>query len=430
MTPQTLSLMGMPYFPGIAVGTLHKGIDKVAANTIVLITHDEIKAVSDLPAGFIIIEGAPFSHTLISLFAHAVPTVLISQQQADGLKEGMRILVDGVTGEITDKCELDSVTHQTPPCLTAGAEVFTADHVTVNLCASVRNTRAAQQAVSVGAKSIGLVRTEFILPEDNRIPDLAYYQRSFRELCLAASPLSLTFRLLDLSVDKVPAWISADTLGGALGLQGARLYGIEPVRGVVNAQLTAISELIHDFNLCLLVPYLVRYEELNYWIGQIQLQLPPSVPIGAMVETPASALDIKNWLTSADFVAIGCNDLMQCLFAANRDQSELRYYLDPYAPFLFRFFRQTAQAAGDWLDKVQLCGLLPQIRGVIPVLLGLGYRTFSVDAAFIPYLAQTVKTTRTADAKSVATQVCAAKKSSEVLEILQLPREEHTPFLM
>lgn len=430
MKPQTLSLMGMPYFPGIAVGTLHKGINRVATDCIALISQDEIKTISNLPAGFIVIEGAPFSHTLISLLAHAVPTILISQQQARELREGMGVLIDGVTGEITDQYDLDSVAHQKLPSLTAGTEVLTADNVEVRLCASVRNITAAQRAVSVGAKAIGLIRTEFIVPVDNRIPDLAYYSNSFRELCSAASPLSLTFRLLDLSADKIPPWLPEEALGGELGLQGVRLYGMDPVSGVVNAQLAAISELTNDFNLSILVPYLVRYEELNYWIEQIQQQLPPSVPIGAMAETPASALDIDNWLTAADFVAIGCNDLMQCLFAANRDHSDLRYYLDPYAPFLFRFFRQVAQAAGDQLDRVQLCGLLSQIPGVIPILLGLGYRTFTVDSAFIPYLALTVKTTRTTDAQAIAAQVCAAKESREVLEILQLPRKEHMPFLM
>jgi phosphoenolpyruvate-protein kinase (PTS system EI component) len=430
MKPQTISLLGMPYFPGVALGMLHRGINKGAADYIALISPDEIKTVSELPAGFIVIEGAPFSHALIGLLAHAVPTVLISQKQADELKEGMRVLLNGETGEITDKFEFDSVAHQKPPSFTAGAEIFTVDNVAVNLCASVRNTTGAQRAASVGAKAIGLVRTEYVLPEDDRIPDLAYYRNSFRELCLAANPLSLTFRLLDLSTDKMTTWVPEDVLGGVLGLQGARLYGIDPVRAIVEAQLSAISELTNEFDLRVLIPYLVRYEELNYWVEHIRQQLPSSVPIGAMAETPAGALDIKNWLTIADFVSIGCNDLMQCLFAADRDQSELRYYLDPYAPFLFRFFHQMAQAADAQLDKVQLCGLLPQMPGVIPVLLGLGYRTFSVDAAFIPYLAQTLKSTSITDAQSLAAQVCAAKESHEVLEILKLPREGHRPFLM
>ena len=42
------------------------------------------------------------------------------------------------------------------------------------------------------------------------------------------------------------------------------------------------------------------------------------VPVGAMAESPAGALDLEEWLRVADFASIGCNDLMQCLFAADR----------------------------------------------------------------------------------------------------------------
>ena len=91
-----------------------------------------------------------------------------------------------------------------------------------------------------------------------------------------------------------------------------------------------------------------------------------------MTEVPAAILDMQHWFEVADFVSIGCNDLMQCLFAADRDIPELRNYLDPCAPALFRFLRQAATAAGENIDKVQLCGLLPQMPGVLPVLLGMG----------------------------------------------------------
>ncbi|KPJ93724.1 MAG: phosphoenolpyruvate-protein phosphotransferase, partial [Gammaproteobacteria bacterium SG8_15] len=170
----------------------------------------------------------------------------------------------------------------------------------------------------------------------------------------------------------------------------------------------------------LLIPYLVRLEELRYWRGWIEEKLSRTVEIGAMAETPASVLDIRNWFDDADFVAIGCNDLMQCLFAADRDRPELRNYLDPYAPLLHRLLDDTAQAVGENINKVQLCGVLSQLPGILPLLLGLGYRTFSVDAHIIPYLAKTVTDTNLQDAENMATAVCAAKETREVLEILQI----------
>jgi phosphoenolpyruvate-protein kinase (PTS system EI component) len=148
-----------------------------------------------------------------------------------------------------------------------------------------------------------------------------------------------------------------------------------------------------------------------------------------IAETPASVLDIDLLLDTADFVAIGCNDLMQTVFAADRDIAGLRHYLDPYAPVLFRLFRQIAGQAGEALTQVQVCGLLAQIQGVLPVLLGLGYRRFSVDAAFIPHLSSVAASVNRAECQDLARRVCEAQKTRDVLQILQLPMDRHPPFL-
>ena len=134
-----------------------------------------------------------------------------------------------------------------------------------------------------------------------------------------------------------------------------------------------------------------------------------------MVETPAGVLDLHNWLDMTDFVSIGCNDLMQCLFAADRDRPELRKYLDPYAPLLYRFLAPIAPTTAEQATRIQICGVLPQLPGVLPVLLGLGFRAFSVDAALVPDLAQTIQSTSIIDAEQLAEQVCQARDSQQGL---------------
>jgi phosphoenolpyruvate-protein kinase (PTS system EI component) len=263
------------------------------------------------------------------------------------------------------------------------------------------------------------VRSEFLLPEEDGVPGAEFYQGAFNELCEAAAPLSVTVCLLDLAADKMPGWMPPiNAAGGVLGLQGARLFQVEPVRQVFHAQLTALDALSDRFDLRLLIPYLSSYEELRFWVEYIRDRVSMAVPIGAMVETPAGALDMANWLDIADFVSVGCNDLMQCLFAANRDRPEVSAYLDPYAPTLFRFLKQVADGCVSNLQRIQLCGVLPQLHGVLPVLLGLGYRAFSVDVAHIPFLAQVVRATTIADAQCLADDVCGAKQSREVTEKL------------
>ena len=419
----------MPYFPGVARGVLHKGLAGANANSIVLMSVSGIKSFSLCPAGFLIVEGAPFSHSMITLLGYGVPVVIISEQQASNLVEGTTLLLNGYTGRISKDDGSQDFPKQPLLRLPAGEPVITGDGVAVNLCASVRGIESTQLAIEMGAQSIGLVRTEFLMPEDNSVPGLAYYRDVFDAICKTAAALPVTFRLLDLAEDKMPGWMPvAGRTGGALGLQGVRLYTSEPVRSVVEAQLSAINALPEQYNIRVLIPYLTRYEEFKYWHHQIRERLSRTLEIGAMAETPTSVLDIENWFEDADFIAIGCNDLMQCLFAADRDRPELRSYLDPYAPNLFRLFRDTAERLDEKLGMVQLCGVLSQLPGILPVLLGLGYRTFSVDAHIIPYLAKSVTETTLADAQRVAKGVCATKESREVLEILNLPINRPVSF--
>ena len=80
------------------------------------------------------------------------------------------------------------------------------------------------------------------------------------------------------------------------------------MKSVYQAQLKAIDILSERFDIRLLIPYLVRHEELRYWADNIRKKLSKPLSIGAMAETPVSALDLANWFDVVDFVAIGCND--------------------------------------------------------------------------------------------------------------------------
>lgn len=119
-------------------------------------------------------------------------------------------------------------------------------------------------------------------------------------------------------------------------------------------------------------------------------------------------------------MALGCNDLMQCLFGADRDRPELRRYLDPYAPALFRFLNQVVEAAPDHIHRIQLCGVLPQLPGILPVLAGLGFRVFSVEATSLEHLRQTISATSMHAARALAASVCAARTSAQVRKLLAL----------
>jgi phosphoenolpyruvate-protein kinase (PTS system EI component) len=411
-------IRGMPYAPGRAAGTIRHGI--AAPGSILVVSQSRLRrAFTGNPAGVIVVEGAPFSHAMIALLSLGVPTVMVSGGQASGLVEGSAVMLDGANGQITTGSPVTGWEGEMPPAPVAGQPVRSVDGIPVELRASISDAQGAHAAVARGAAAIGLVRSEFVVPPDGRRPDEAFFEQALERLFEAARPLGVTLRLIDIAPDKRPAWFtSAAGPGGPLGLQGVRLYGFEPVRSVLHAQLDAIARLVPRYSPNLMVPYVVRLDELLRVREAVAARMPSMPAFGAMAETPAAALALADLLETTDFAALGTNDLMQCLFAADRDLPSLRGYLDHNAPVLYRFLRAAAQNAGPGLGRVQVCGMLPQLPGVLPALLGLGYRAFSVDPVFIPYLARTVRRTHIGSASELAASICEAASSERVRELL------------
>jgi phosphoenolpyruvate-protein kinase (PTS system EI component) len=197
--------------PGIAAGMVSRGAVGGAGH-VALVTHRQLGPFVERPEALVIVDGAPFSHATITQRALGVPVVLVSAAQAGTLREGQSVVVDGVTGMIRSWSP-GGARPLSPPVSPAGRPVRTADGTAVDFHASVHSVQAAKAAVRNGARSIGLVRTEFLVPPAGRRPDQGHYESRFAALCEAAAPLPVTFRLIDIAADKIPAWIQARVTG-------------------------------------------------------------------------------------------------------------------------------------------------------------------------------------------------------------------------
>jgi phosphoenolpyruvate-protein kinase (PTS system EI component) len=58
---------------------------------------------------------------------------------------------------------------------------------------------------------------------------------------------------------------------------------------------------------------------------------------------------------------------------------------------------------------------------VLPLLVGIGFRNFSLDPVWIPYLARDLSALALADVEDLARRVTACRKSHEVRTLLGLP---------
>lgn len=404
-----------PYIPGRAIGRLGFG-PRGGPGVIAVLGWAQIDILQGAPEALIVVDAAPLSHAMIRLFARARPVVCMNQAQAAGLVEGATVLLDGYSGIVRtavpgDEGEALSTFEQDEPS-------HTADGTAVELRASVSNAEGAALARQRRAAAIGLVRAEYLGPGDGRLPEVKFYESALAALCRAADPLAVTVRLGDYGPSKRPAWLEAGDLTGPLGLQGVRWFDHDLVGAVIAAQVQAVARLAPRWELRLLLPFITLPEECRRWRDWVEQRLPVPVPLGAMAETPAAVLALPELLETMDFVAIGCNDLLQGLFEADRDLPAVRDLLDPYAPAVFRLLRVGAEAAGERCRRIQMCGLLPQLPGLLPILIGLGYRAFAVEPLLLPWLAQQVRRSELETAQALAAGVCAAPDGASVRRLL------------
>ena len=412
-------LQAIPFVPGRARGRLHTEPARAAGGGVLLARHEDLHRLHGRPAGLIVTRPAPFSHIMIGVLAAGIPTVLCTE--CGDLRAGQCVEIDGASGRVRflhAPCASVQEAASGPPA--APRPLYTNDGTPVELRASVRSAAQARRAVARGAAAIGLVRSEFLLGTTRTPPARCEdWLRPLRALCGAAAPVEVWVRLLDVAADKRPPWMQGlDAGGGPLGLQGVRLFEQAAVRQVVDAQLQALRLLADEYRIGVILPFVSSGTEFAAWRRYVERRLGGGVAVVAMAEHLAVVLDLLAPPAGRQPVSVGCNDLMQTFFAADRDRPELARYLDPYAPALFRFL--DAFPTGRRED-VQLCGLLSQLHGVLPVLLGLGFRRFSVDAVSIPWLAQSVRGLRLTEAERLAERVLTASDTRRVRDLLGVP---------
>ena len=138
------------------------------------------------------------------------------------------------------------------------------------------------------------------------------------------------------------------------------------------------------------------------------VRLPSTLPpLGAMVEVPAAALCADALALVADFFAIGSNDLTMYTLAADRAETDVTNIYNPVHPAVLRLVRMTVQAANQAGIPVSVCGEMAARARNIPLLLGLGLRSFSVNATAVPRVKQAVRTATIADCEAFAAVVMA-----------------------
>lgn len=353
--------------------------------------------------GLVLEEGGPTSHIAIVARALGIPAVGEVVNATALVQSGDAVIVDGQAGEVQirpqpdvenaykDKARLRARKQEQYRKLKS-LPATTKDGVDITLQINAGLLVDLPNIEATAAAGIGLFRTELQFMVAPTMPTTSEQQALYAAVLDAAQGKPVTFRTLDIGGDKVlPYMERVEEENPALGWRAIRI-GLDKPR-LLRAQLRALLRAGSGRDMRIMLPMIATVDEFRRARTILQREqamlakqghAPPSaLQLGVMVEVPSLLFELEEISREADFLSIGTNDLMQFLFAADRENKRVADRFDPLSIGALRALRSIVQAADRAGCPASVCGEMGGKALETMALIGLGYRNFSMSAASI-----------------------------------------------
>ncbi len=383
-------------------------------------------------AGVATEEGGADGHTAIMLRALGLPAVLGVHGLAAAMRVGDVAALDGTTGIVVVNPSATTLAAARQSVTAFAREraqlsrlrrlpAITPCGTTISLQANLELPAELPLIAQSGAAGIGLLRSEFLFMNRELVPDEDDQVAVYRSVVEAMAGDPVTIRVLDWGGEKeiealegagiVPEVADANP---ALTLRGIRLLLRCPA--LFETQLAAILRAATAGPVRVLLPMVTQlaevraaratYERVASELRFRGERLPdPLPPLGIMIETPGAALSADALARETDFFAIGTNDLAMYALAVDRAESEVAHLYDPLHPAVLRLVQFAVEAGRRFAIPVSVCGEMAGNSRLTPLLLGLGLRSFSMNASAVPRVKQAVRGLEIAACTEFANQV-------------------------
>ncbi len=400
-------------------------------------------------AGVATEEGGADGHTAVMLRALGVPAVLGVPGLAHAVRPGDMAVVDGSAGRV--------MLNPGAAALAAGRRgvaafarerqrfarlrqlpAETRDGEVVELQANMELPLELPLIQQSGALGIGLLRTEFLFMNRDRVPDEDTQAETYRAVIEAMGGAAVTIRVLDWGGEKdigaldTEAVMPESELNPALGLRGIRLLLRHPA--LLETQMAAILRAAAAAEPAgqarVLLPMVTTvaevrgareiYERVARRLRRRGERVPERLPpLGTMIETPGAALAADALALESDFFAIGTNDLTAYTLAVDRAESAVAGLYDPLHPAVLRLVQFATEAALRMRMAVSVCGEMAADARLVPLLLGLGLRSFSMNAGAVPRVKQAVRAVTIDDCARFARRVMEQSDPARIRELIE-----------
>lgn len=353
--------------------------------------------------GLVIEDSGQQSHVAVVAKALGIAAVGQVRGVVDRVESGNPIIVDAETGEIhvrptseviaafADKARFRARKQRSfkalreKPAITKDGRRI-ALHINAGLLVEMPNLAES------GADGVGLFRTELQFMVSSTMPRLDRQTQMYRSILVEAGQKPIVFRALDLGGDKaLPYLRHPHEENPAIGWRSIRMSLDRP--GLLRTQVRALLRAAAGGDLRLLLPMVTSVGEVDIARSLIDreiallkrrgMQGPQRVLVGAMIEVPSILFELDALLPRVDFVSVGSNDLLQFLYAADRNNERVASRYDPLSVASLRALARIVDAAKRHGRHLTLCGEMAGRPLEAMALVALGFRSISMTPSSI-----------------------------------------------
>ncbi|HMI77028.1 MAG TPA: phosphoenolpyruvate--protein phosphotransferase, partial [Buchnera sp. (in: enterobacteria)] len=239
---------------------------------------------------------------------------------------------------------------------------------------------------------------------------------------------SIIIRTMDIGGDKnLPYMNFPKEENPFLGWRAIRI-GMNR-KNILHDQLKAILRASAFGHLKIMFPMIISVEEvrmLKVELAMLKAQLytkkinfNKNIPIGVMIETPASALISHHLIKEVDFFSIGTNDLTQYTLAVDRGNDLIAHLYNPMSPSVLNLIQTVINASHNENKWTGICGELAGDTQATILLLGMGIDELSMSAPCIPHIKKIIRNISFQDAQNIAKSALMQATAKELINVIQ-----------
>ena len=366
--------------------------------------------------GFVLSAGHRNAHTVILARTLGIPAIIQLGSELRREYDGRTAILDGQTGQLVvdpdeatktylfDKQAAEREARRKLEELKGQPDV-TLDGKEIRLYANISSPAILDAVLSNDARGIGLFRSEFLYLENSDYPTEDEQFAAYKAVLQRMGTRQVVIRTLDIGADKkVPYFNLPEEENPALGMRAIRICLSRPE--VFRTQLRALYRASAYGNLAIMFPMIAsvwEIQEIKRICTAVKKELErekipyaENIPLGIMIETPASVIMSDKLAREVDFFSIGTNDLTQYTLAVDRQGAAgLERFCDTHHPAVLRLIRRTiesAHAAGIWAG---ICGELASDTSLTALFLAMGADELSVSARSVLPIRSILRATNT-----------------------------------